>query len=231
MGNLRTICDAFELNNFHIFSFLAIYASNYEVPNGGSEDETGHLRPPCARPLRAAINSERHDNNGLDEEEPFYNTVDELFPNHSGRHEEYVDPATSERPHDYGPMSVEQRVYNMIEVLNTDTSESTYDYGSNEGHQEHVPISVEQPVYNIIEVLDEEPNESDPRNKAFLEEPLPNSTEDVETDGTSVKDPLYNVLEGPDPDKTDQPSSETLHTVKEAREQANNSSTFLHAVL
>lgn len=202
-----------------------------------SEDETGHLRPPGRFP---ASNTESHENRGLDEEEPFYNTVDELFPNGSEIHGEYEDPVISERPREIGPISVEQRVYSMIEVLNTDTSESPYDYESNEEYQEHAGISVAQPVYNMIEVLDEKTdegsNDSDPGHKELpvykvLEEPSPNGTGEIERNGSSgAKGPVYNVLEGPDTDKTDPPNDETLYTVKEGRDQDNNGSTLLYKV-
>ncbi|KAL9959609.1 hypothetical protein ACROYT_G032944 [Oculina patagonica] len=214
----------------------SIYASNYAVPYAVSEVETGHLRPPGRFP---ASNNERHENKGLDEEEPFYNTVDELFPNGREIPGEYEDPVASETPHNIGPISVEQRVYNMIEVLNTDTSESPNDYESNEEYQEHPGISVAQPVYNMMEVLDaktdEKPKDSDPRHKELpvhkiLEEPLANGTGDTARSGpSSVKDPVYNVLDGPDTEKIDSPNDETLYTVKEGRDQ-DNRRTFLYKV-
>ena len=338
-----------KYNNFYICSScLAIYTSTYHVPNsGGSEDERAHLRPP-----RAPTVSEGHVNTGLDREEPFYSTVDELCSECSGKSGEYVDPASSERSRDSGPFSVEQRVYNMMEVLNTNTSESPYDYGSNEGNKDQVPLSVEQRVpnkievqntdtsespyeyvdptssersrdigplsveqrvynmiealntdtskgtyeyvdptlsershdigplsveqrvynmiealntdtskgtyeyvdptlsersqdigplsveqlvYNLIEVFDtvteDEPNSSDPSHKEtsvynVLEEPLPKSARDTEKT-CFEKDPVYNVLDGPDTEKTEEQSSDTSYNNKQ---QDNNSNALLYAV-
>ncbi|XP_020631697.1 uncharacterized protein LOC110068630 isoform X2 [Orbicella faveolata] len=286
----------------------AIYSSNYDVPNGGgSEDERAHLRSP-----RAPSTSEGLDNNGLDREEPFYSTVDELCSECSGKPGEYVDPASSERSRDFrpfsveqhvynmmevlntntsdspcdhgsdernndhvplsveqrvsnmiegqntdtsgssyeyvdpassersrniGPLSVEQGVYNMMEDLNTNTSDSPYDYASNEGKQNHVPLSVEQRVYNLIEVFDtvteDEPNSSDPSHKEtpvynVLGEPLLKDARDTEKTCSSIeKDPVYNVLEGPEPGKTEETTNDTLYNTKQ---QDNNSNTFLYAV-
>lgn len=317
----------------------AIYTSTYHVPNGrGSQEERAHLRS-----TRSPTVSNGHVNNGLDNEEPFYSTVDELCSECSGKSGEYIDPASSERSRDFGPFSVEQRVYNMMEILNTNTSESPYDYGSNkgnkdhvplsveqrvsntiesqntdtsessyeyvdpassersrdigplsveqrvynmiealntdtsespyeyvdptlsershdigplsveqcvynmiedlntntsdspydyasrEGKQDHVPLSVEQHVYNLIEVFDtvteDEPNSSDPSHKE-VEEPLPKSAKDTEKI-CFEKDSVYNVLEGPDPEKTEDQSSGTLYNTKQ---QDNNSNTLLYAV-
>ena len=135
-ARLVQYCNTYSKKIFHVnicSSCLAIYTSNSAVPNGGSEDERTHLSSP-----RVPSASERHDNNGLEKDEPFYSTVEELYSACNGKNAEYVDPTTSERPHDLGPLSVEQRVSNIIEVLNTNTSDSPYNYGSNEGNQDQV---------------------------------------------------------------------------------------------
>ena len=44
------------------------------------------------------------------------------------REHDYVDPASSERSRNIGPLRVGQRVYNMMEVLNTNNSDSPYEY-------------------------------------------------------------------------------------------------------
>jgi len=286
----------------------AIYTSNYAVPNSGSEDERAHQRSP-----RVASATERNDNDGREKDEPFYSTVDELCSGCNGKHAEYVDPTTSERSHVLGPLSVEQRVYNIIEDLNISTSDSPYNYGSNEGSQDEVPLSAERPVSNIIEVLntdtlkssydyvdpassessleigplsveqrvynmmevlntnnsaspyeyvdpslsersrdigplsveqrvynmiedfdkvtENEPSSPDPSHKEMSvfndpEGPLQKGAEGFKKNCT-VKDPVYNVLEGPDPEQRDEPRNDTLNNIKQ---QDNNSSTFLYAV-
>ena len=186
-GNEVVFFVLVKYNNFYICSScLAIYTSNYHVPSsGGSEDERAHLRLP-----RAPAVSEGHVNTGLDGEEPFYSTVDELCSECSGKSGEYVDPATSERSRDSGPFSVEQRVYNMMEVLNTNTSESPYDYGSNEGNKDHVPLSVEQRVSNMIEVQNTDTSES---SYEYVDPASSERSRDIGP--LSVEQRVYNMIE------------------------------------
>lgn len=117
------------------------------------------------------------------------------------------------------PTSVEQPVYNIIEVLNPDTKEGSYDYISTEGHQNNAPLSsFEQPVYSLIEDLDtgtcENPaNNSDPGYPVYnvLEEPLPGSAEEVNCHGSNDKQgPVYYVLEDTDANKKDETSCDPL---------------------
>ena len=153
---------------------------------------------------------------------------------------DYVDPASSERSLEIGPLSVEQRVYNMMEVLNTNNSDSPYEYvdpSLSERSSDIGPLSVEQQVYNMIEVFDKvtekEPSSPDPSHKEMSvfndpEGPLQKGAEGIEKNcDSTVKDPVYNVLEGPDPEKRDEPRNDTLNNIKQ---QDNNSSTFLYAV-
>lgn len=186
-----------KYNNFHICSsFLAIYTSTYHVPNGGgSEEERAHLRSP-----RSPTVSNGHVNNGLDSEEPFYSTVDELCSECSGKSGEYVDPASSERSRDFGPFSVEQRVYNMMEVLNTNTSESPYDYGSNEGNKDHVPLSVKQRVSNMIEVQNTDTSES---SYEYVDPASSERSRDIGP--LSVEQRVYNMIEDLNTDTSEGP--------------------------
>ena len=172
--------------NFTHFSFcLAIYTSNYDVPYGGSEDERAHLRSP-----RTPSASEGHDNKGLNGEEPFYSTVDELYSDCNGKYGEYVDPASSERSRDIGPLSVEQRVYNMVEVLNTNSSDSPYDYGSNVGNQDRAPPSVEKRLSNTIEVLNTDTSES---SYEYVDPASSERSRDIGP--LSVEQRVYNMME------------------------------------
>ena len=186
-----------KYNNFHICSsFLAIYTSTYHAPNGGgSEEERAHLRS-----SRSPTVSNGHVNNGLDSEEPFYSTVDELCSECSGKSGEYVDPASSERSRDFGPFSVEQRVYNMMEVLNTNTSESPYDYGSNEGNKDHVPLSVKQRVSNMIEVQNTDTSES---SYEYVDPASSERSRDIGP--LSVEQCVYNMIEDLNTNTLDSP--------------------------
>ena len=76
-ARLVQYCNTYSKKIFHVnicSSCLAIYTSNSAVPKGGSEDERAHLSSP-----RVPSASERHDNNGLEKDEPFYSTVEELY--------------------------------------------------------------------------------------------------------------------------------------------------------
>lgn len=115
--------------------------------------------------------------NTLDGEEPIYSTVDE-----------YQDPAITESPRKVRPLSVEQRVYNLVEVLDTSTPDGSYEYCSNEVSQAQSPLSVEQRVYNVIEGLDV--NTSDGPHGDVAQEGAQESQVPL-----SVEQRVYNLVE------------------------------------
>lgn len=115
--------------------------------------------------------------NTLDGEEPIYSTVDE-----------YQDPAITESPRKVRPLSVEQRVYNLVEVLDTSTPDGSYEYCSNEVSQAKSPLSVEQRVYNVIEGLDV--NTSDGPHGDVAQEGAQESQVPL-----SVEQRVYNLVE------------------------------------
>lgn len=126
--------------------------------------------------------------NTLDGEEPIYSTVDE-----------YQDPAITESPRKVRPLSVEQRVYNLVEVLDTSTPDGSYEYCSNEVSQAQSPLGVEQRVYNVIEGLDV--NTSDGPHGDVAQEGAQESqvTLSVEQRVYNLVEPLdnTNTLDGP----------------------------------
>lgn len=151
-------------------------------------------------------------------EDPIYSTVDE-----------YQDPAMTQSPRNERPLSMEQRVYNLVEALDTsapvgtyeycsnevsqaqspvsvDTSTpiGTYEHCSNEVSQAHSPVSVEQRVYNIIEGLDlktaEDPN-GDGAKEGNQENQAP----------PSVEQRVYNLIEPMDnTNASDGPNKEEI---------------------
>lgn len=129
--------------------------------------------------------------NTLDGEEPIYSTVDE-----------YQDPAITESPRKVRPLSVEQRVYNLVEVLDTSAPDGSYEYCSNEVSQAQSPLSVEQRVYNVIEGLDV--NTSDGPHGDVAQEGAQESQVPL-----SVEQRVYNLVEPLDNTNTlDGPSEE-----------------------
>lgn len=191
-------------------------------------------------PYNYGSNEGSQDQVPLSAERPVSNIIEVLNTDALKSSYDYVDPASSERSLEVGPLSVEQRVYNMMEVLNTNTSDSPYEYvdpSLSERSLDIGPLSVEQRVYNMIEVFDKgtenEPSGPDPSHKEMsvfndLEVPLKKGAEGIEKNCYStVKDPVYNVLEGPDPEKREERRNGTLNNIKQ---QDNNSSTFLYAV-
>lgn len=151
-------------------------------------------------------------------EDPIYSTVDE-----------YQDPAMTQSPRNERPLSMEQRVYNLVEALDTSAPVGTYEYCSNEvsqaqspvsvdtstpiGTYEHCsneisqaqsPVSVEQRVYNIIEGLDlktaEDPN-GDGAKEGNQENLAP----------PSVEQRVYNLIEPMDnTNASDGPNKEEI---------------------
>jgi len=191
-------------------------------------------------PYNYGFNEGSQDQVPLSAERPVSNIIEVLNTDTLKSSYDYVDPASSEKSLEIGPLSVEQRVYNMMEVLNTNNSDSPYEYvdpSLSERSRDIGPLSVEQRVYNMIEVFDKvtenEPSSPDPSHKEMSafndpEGPLQKGTECIEKNCYStVKDPVYNVLEGPDPEQRDELRNDTLNNIKQ---QDNNSSTFLYAV-
>lgn len=67
-----------------------------------------------------------------------------------------------EQHQDHVPISIDQRVYNIVETLNSTSSTSSHSYGStNVRQQSHAPVTVEQRVYGLVEEL-KTPTRPDP---------------------------------------------------------------------
>lgn len=135
------------------------------------------------------------------------------------------------------PVCVEQPVYNLMEVLDTDNSGGPHDYSTIEGHHNKGPISVEQSVYNLIEdfdkVLYEDNKNLEPECPAYhaLEEPLPNSAKGMTCGAANnAQGPVYNVLEGHSPNTADEPVCDPLYTILEGSDQGK-SETYSYAVV
>ena len=134
-------------------------------------------------------------------------------------------------------MSVEQPVYNFIEVLDTENSEGPHDYSTIEGHHNKGPISIEQSVYNLIEdfdkVLYEDHKNLEPEYPAYhaLEEPLPNNAKDMTCGAANNEQgPVYKLLEGHSPNTADEPVCDPLYTILEGSDQGK-SKTYSYAVV
>lgn len=169
------------------FVFLAIYASNYQVPLANRkssfnamtnplEDDstTGHLYEPLDVPKEQKISGPQSKaDNG---------------PNKNN----HLNADNASMFQKYGPINLEQRVYNLVEDLPTPCPGEAVNDGPNDGLN-NVPSgglnsdsNRAEPVYHVIEGPFHEPTvKPDPRNSLCTEGPVYCTLEELYTDASN----------------------------------------------
>lgn len=146
--------------NFDCFfnSFPALYASNYKVPNGATNNTTlSAVRIPIANTDSTEDQYKTISNESLQIDVPFgakegpvYNIVEPYSTGTSGGPYEYVPTADYQRVTPSGGMA--QPVYDILEPLSADTSNGSFECVPIAEHLKKAPPGeLEQPVYNILE--------------------------------------------------------------------------------
>ena len=144
--------------NWYFNSFPALYASNYKVPSGATNNTTlSSVRVPIAKTDSTEDQYESISNESSQIDAPFgakkgpvYNIVEPHSTETSGGPYEYVPTADYQRVTPLGGMA--QPVYNILEPFSAATSNGTFECVPIEEHLKKAPPGeLEQPLYNILE--------------------------------------------------------------------------------
>lgn len=159
---LIAIVEMIQVTKYNIYwyfnSFPALYASNYKVPSGATNNTTlSAVRVPITNTDSTEDQYESISNESLQIDAPFgvekgpvYNIVEPRSTETSGGPYEYVPTADYQRVRPLGGMA--QPVYNILEPLSADTSNGSFECVPIEEHLNKAQTGeLEPPAYNILE--------------------------------------------------------------------------------
>ena len=159
---LIAIAEMIKVTKYNIYwyfnSFPALYASNYKVPSGATNNSIlSAVRIPIANTDSREDQYESISNESLQIDAPFgaekgpvYNIVEPRSTETSGGPYEYVPTADYQQVTPLGGMA--QPVYNILEPLSADNSNGSFECVPIEEHLKKAqPGELEPPVYNILE--------------------------------------------------------------------------------
>ena len=154
---LIPIAEMIQVTKYNIYwycnSFPALYASNYKVPSGATNNTIlSAVRIPIANKdsTEAQYESLQIDAPFGAEKGPVYNIVEPRTTETSGGPYEYVPTTDYHRVKPLGGMA--QPVYNILEPLSADTSNGSFECVPFDEHLKKAqPGELEPPVYNILE--------------------------------------------------------------------------------